>query len=120
MYKSSDFTKPVYKTGEIMEILNILTFQSKFQFIWNLIRKTLSKRPTGIYSEKHDRDTSLFKVISSSSGILSEISLFKVNQMSYLGFTLANVHLTSASNLLWQTGFCMGYNAADPAVLLIQ
>ena len=23
MYKSSDFTKPVYKTGEIMEILNI-------------------------------------------------------------------------------------------------
>ena len=54
MYKSSDFTKPVYKTGEIMEILNILTFQSKFQFIWNLIRKTLSKRPTGIYFEKHD------------------------------------------------------------------
>ena len=53
MYKSSDFTKPVYKTGEIMEILNILTFQSKFQFIWNLIRKTLSKRPAGIYSEKH-------------------------------------------------------------------
>ena len=23
MYKCSDFTKPVYKTGEIMEILNI-------------------------------------------------------------------------------------------------
>ncbi len=23
MYKSSDFTKPVYKTGEIMDILNI-------------------------------------------------------------------------------------------------
>ena len=23
MYKISDFTKPVYKTGEIMEILNI-------------------------------------------------------------------------------------------------
>ena len=32
MYKSSDFTKPVYKTGEIMEILNILTFQRDTEY----------------------------------------------------------------------------------------
>jgi len=37
------------------QVLIDLTFQTKFQFFWNLVRKILLKRPSGIYSEKYDR-----------------------------------------------------------------
>jgi hypothetical protein len=48
MYKISDFTKPVYKTGEIMEILNISYSTIKvYDKKRNSSDKTDRNRPAG-------------------------------------------------------------------------